>query len=214
MSQPPVVLLHGVWLPAGAMGGLGRRLRNIHGRTCHLFGYPSVRDDLDVNAARLSEFIEQIRADRIDIVGHSLGGIVALRMLARTAPTNVRRVVCLGSPLLGSSAALVLCKHKWGKSLIGRSLATSAVDSCAEDWAPAVTTAYEVGVIAGQANVGFGRLFTSFSGENDGTVSVAETLLPGIRDHLVLPVGHTGMLFSRTVAEQAGCFLDNGRFKH
>ena len=214
MSQPPVVLLHGVWLPAVAMGSLGRRLRRVHGRTCHLFGYPSVRHGLDANAARLSAFIDRLGDDRFDIAGHSLGGIVALRMLARTAPANVRRVVCLGSPLMGSSAAHTLYKHRWGKTIIGRSLATSTVESRAEDWAAEVTAAYEVGVIAGHTAVGFGQAFTSLSGDNDGTVSVAETQLPGIRDHLVLPVSHTGMLFSRAVAEQTVSFLDTGRFRH
>jgi len=214
MSHPPIVLLHGVWLPAVAMSSLARRLQTDHGRSCHLFGYPSVREGLDANAARLAAFVAQIEAERIGIIGHSLGGIVALRMLARSAPAKVHRLVCLGSPLMGSLAAKTLYKRNWGKTLIGRSLASSTVESRTEEWASQVTADYEVGVIAGHVAAGLGQALTSFSGDNDGTVSVEETRLPGIRDHLVLPVSHTGMLFSNRIAEHAVHFLDNGQFNH
>jgi len=40
----------------------------------------------------------------------------------------------------------------------------------------------------------------------------AGNTLAGARDHLVLPVSHTGMLFSVEVAHQVGQFLAQGRF--
>ena len=48
----------------------------------------------------------------------------------------------------------------------------------------------------------------------DGTVLVEETYLPGAKDHIVLSISHTGMLFSATVARQVACFLRDGRFDH
>ena len=38
--------------------------------------------------------------------------------------------------------------------------------------------------------------------------------MPGIKDHVVLPVSHTGMVFSTLVAQQAARFLRDGRFDY
>jgi hypothetical protein len=77
---------------------------------------------------------------------------------------------------------------------------------------PAVPPGRAVAVIAGDRPWGLGQLVARLPRPNDGVVSVAETRLPGIADHLTLPVTHAGLLFSREVARQAGAFLTGGRF--
>lgn len=47
---------------------------------------------------------------------------------------------------------------------------------------------------------------------SDGTVFVAETMLPNASDHIILPVTHTGMLFNAEVAKQTLHFLHHGHF--
>ena len=49
---------------------------------------------------------------------------------------------------------------------------------------------------------------------SDGVVSVAETAVPGMRDHIVLHVSHSGMLVSGAVARQICAFLRDGAFAH
>jgi hypothetical protein len=49
---------------------------------------------------------------------------------------------------------------------------------------------------------------------HDGMVTVKETRLSGITDHLELPVNHVGMLVSKQVARQTAHFLHHGRFNH
>ena len=61
--------------------------------------------------------------------------------------------------------------------------------------------------------MGLGRLFAHLDADHDGTVLVEETRLPGAKDHVVLGVSHTGMLFSADVAEQAAEFLEQGAFR-
>jgi hypothetical protein len=47
---------------------------------------------------------------------------------------------------------------------------------------------------------------------NDGLLTVKESAFPAAQEHLVLPVSHTGMMFSRTAARQIAAFLNAGRF--
>lgn len=76
----------------------------------------------------------------------------------------------------------------------------------------AIPAGCEVGSLAGTEPVGLGPLFVTLEGDNDGVVRVAETRLPGLADHLVMAVSHTGMLFEPEVARQCARFLLDGRF--
>lgn len=212
MSNEVVVLLHGVWMPAGEMLFLKHRLEAEYDYDCHVFSYPSVRGALDENAGQLAGFLESLDDEQVHLVGHSLGGLMALRMLATTAPPARGRVVCLGSPLCGSRAAARLAEMKWGKLILGESLPHAALGDPAAVWAGDVVNNYEVGVIAGDVSAGLGRFFAEFDEANDGTVAVSETRLPGVRDHIVLPVSHSGMILSVNVADQAAAFLQRGEF--
>ena len=70
----------------------------------------------------------------------------------------------------------------------------------------------DLAIIAGGLPIGIGRLVHRFDGANDGTILVAETRLEGASDHLVLPVSHTGLLWSREVVRQGASFLREGHF--
>jgi ABC-type methionine transport system ATPase subunit len=63
--------------------------------------------------------------------------------------------------------------------------------------------------------LGIGRVVApDLPAPSDGVVSVSETRLPAMRDHIVLNVNHFGMLVSRTVARQICAFLREGAFEH
>ena len=66
-------------------------------------------------------------------------------------------------------------------------------------------------MIAGSLSVGLGKLVGARGAPNDGTIFVDETRLAGISQHLVMPVSHTGLPFSKSVARQAGAFLRLGK---
>jgi pimeloyl-ACP methyl ester carboxylesterase len=207
-----VVCLHGVWMPGAVMTLVKRRLENEYQYQGHLFSYPSVSGTLDENARSLAEFIAEHQFDKVHLVGHSLGGVVSLRMLALQPDAPVDRVVCLGSPLCGSRAASHLSQSDWGNTILGKSLTEGVVDEAATQWARDACASHDVGVIAGTVPVGVGQLLTSFDGENDGTVAVSETQLPGIKDHICLPVNHKGLVISNDVIDQAAAFLKRGEF--
>jgi hypothetical protein len=70
----------------------------------------------------------------------------------------------------------------------------------------------EIGMVAGTRSIGLGRFFGKLPGDNDGTVAVAETRVPGLAAHATLPVSHSGLVFSAPVAALVERFLHDGRF--
>ncbi len=207
-----VICLHGFWSHGAGMYLIKRRLEKEYGFRALLFSYPSVRGTLDENATALANFIQKEGITRTHIVGHSLGGVVALRMFANNTDAPPGRLVCLGSPLAGSRAAVFLSQQDWAEPILGQSLATGVIDKPASDWARDVCAQREVGIIAGTLPIGLGQYVAEFDEENDGTIAVSETQLEGARDHLTMPVSHKGMLVSPDVVDQAAAFLKRGEF--
>ncbi len=203
-----VVVVHGLWMPRAAMAFFGRGL-SAAGLEPHAFGYPSRAGTLAANAQRLAEFTARVAGSTVHFVGHSLGGVVILTMLARYGSVRPGRVVCLGSPLAGSLAADRLARTRAGRWFIGKSMVDVAQGRGPSVWSgPA-----EVGVIAGDVAFGAGRAVAALAFPNDGTVAVEETRLEGISDHLVMPVSHFSLLWSKAVIRQTALFLANGEFR-
>lgn len=211
-STKNVICLHGIWMPGAELIFIKHRLQTQHGFQCEMFSYPSVTATLDENAQLLADYVLGQNLDEAHLIGHSLGGVLALRMLAMHPEIPIARVVCLGSPLSGSRAATILRAHDLGKAILGKTITAGVVDESASDWASAVTLRHEVGIIAGTISLGIGRMVTTFEGKNDGTVAVAETRLPGAKDHITLPVNHTGLVLSKGVVDQTANFLRRGEF--
>jgi pimeloyl-ACP methyl ester carboxylesterase len=207
-----VVFVHGIWMPGAVMARLKQHLEHDHGFRGHLFSYASISGTIDENAELLADFVRDLDTDTVHLVGHSLGGVVSLRMLALNEDAPPGRVVCLGSPLCGCRAAASLRRHSWGGSVLGKALVAGVLDEAASQWAAQVTAKREIGIIAGTHSLGLGRLVTTFDEDCDGTVMVSETRLPGAKDHLCMPVTHMGMTLSREVANQAATFLQRGEF--
>jgi len=189
-----------------------RRLEREYGMRVSLFSYPSISGTLDDNAAALAKFIRDRHDDSAHIIGHSLGGVLALRMHANNPNFLPGRVVCLGSPLAGSRAANYMSAFVWAEEIIGRSMPDGVINQTANDWAVEVAQQRDVGIIAGDVPLGFGRLVANFEEDNDGTIGISETQLLGAKDHIIMPVSHKGMLVSADVADQAAAFIRRGQF--
>ncbi len=207
-----VVCLHGIWSHGAGMFLIKRRLEKEYGMRVLLFNYPSVRGTLDENAASLSQFIHEQELESTHLLGHSLGGVIALRMLANDPDAVPGRVVCVGSPLTGSRAATFLSLQDWAEPMLGQTLPAGVVHAAANEWASHVCHQRDVGVIAGTIPLGFGRLVTNFNEDNDGSVAVSETRIEGAKDHICMAVSHKGMLVSADVVDQAVAFLKRGEF--
>ncbi len=187
---------------------LRRRLARDLAAEERTFSYRSVTASLEDNAAALGGFLASLHADELHVVGHSLGGVLTLKVFENPPALPPGRIVLLGAPINGSRAAQNFARLPFGAKLLGLSIGQAAEPRPPRRW----SGTRDLGIIAGARSVGMGRLVATFEGPSDGTVSVAETHLPGATEELVVPVNHTGLVFSGLVARQTAAFLRDGRF--
>jgi pimeloyl-ACP methyl ester carboxylesterase len=199
-----VVLVHGLWVPALVMTPLAARLQGA-GFACHLFSYPGRERPLEAHAERLARFARE--RGQPHFVGHSLGGLVILEALLRHPAAAAANVVLLGTPARGNFAGRRLAQLGWGRWFLGASEPLWR-EGRAAHW----TRPEPLGVLAGTLPLGLGRVLGALPGPNDGVVRVEETQVEGMRERIVLPVGHSQMLLSARVATQVQAFLTHARF--
>jgi len=200
-----VILLHGLWMRAFTLVALRHRLEDA-GYSVELFDYASVFRGPDISIDGLLARARLAQDRKVHFVGHSLGGLIALQALQRAPDLTRGRVVCLGAPLRGSAVARGIARLPGGSVVIGKNLDILRNGIARWDGKQAV------GGIAGRLPIGFGFAVGTLASPHDGTVSVAETELPGLTDHVVIPATHTGLLFSAAAAEQTIAFLRGARF--
>jgi hypothetical protein len=92
--------------------------------------------------------------------------------------------------------------------MLGRTGREALLASRGRTW----SGARDLGVIAGDLPIGFGRLVGPFDEPNDGTVMVSETQIPGAREHLTVHTSHSALVYSGAVARHTAAFLRKGRF--
>jgi pimeloyl-ACP methyl ester carboxylesterase len=205
-----IVYVHGLWQRGVESHWLRRRLSQDLKAEARTFSYPSVAADATTNARALAKYLTAIGADTLHLVGHSLGGLVILKLFEEDALARLPRgrIVLLGPPVRGSRSAQNLARLPFGRKIMGLGVGEELLASRERRW----NRARELGVIAGDLGFGLGRLVGTLGGPSDGTILVEETELDGTADRVVLRVSHTGMLFSAAVARAAGAFLCTGRF--
>jgi pimeloyl-ACP methyl ester carboxylesterase len=209
VSSDHLIIVHGLWMTGIELGVLQHRMRSEHGFEASIFSYPSIAGSMAEHVASLHKYVLTQRAERLHFVGHSLGGIVVLKMLETFSDIPPGRVVCLASPMQGSCAVDGFARWPFARAALGAAICEEVLSSKARRW----DGRRDVGIIAGSLNIGLGRLFADFQEQSDGTLLVSETKLDGAKDHIVMPVSHSGIVFSTEVAGQISVFLKGGAFQ-
>ncbi|WP_432076447.1 esterase/lipase family protein [Streptomyces wuyuanensis] len=114
--HPPAVLLHGFVDNRSVFVLLRRILVRQGGRHVESLNYSPLTCDIRTAAELLGRHVEEICArtgrQRIDIVGHSLGGLIARYYVQRLGgDRRVRTLVTLGTPHAGTSVAPLASAH-------------------------------------------------------------------------------------------------------
>jgi pimeloyl-ACP methyl ester carboxylesterase len=203
-----VVYVHGLWMPGEESLILRHRLAHEFSLELHSFRYSATSSAMSEIAERLDTFVRELGSSVVHFVGHSLGGLVIYRFLERFPDQPEGRAVFLGTPCVGSRAAERAGRFAPVAHLMGQSVAKELLKPHKRRW----DHPRPLGIIAGTQPLGFGQLLANFDEDNDGTIAVSETRMPGATDHLVLPVSHLGLLVSARVSHETGLFLTTGRF--
>lgn len=213
-SPAHIVCVYGMWMNGVEASFMRRRLQDRYGLNAHQWHYRTARASMHESVTSLRAYVTGELAIADDgvchFVGHSLGGLVVLKMLAEWPAAPQGNVVCLGTPMDQSTAARVATVTN-GESLMGDS-----IDDCdflnSDHWRNAASPR-AIGAIAGTHCIGVGRGQLPLQSPNDGSVSVAETKADLLTDHLQVAATHSGLVASREITDQVAHFVTHGRFR-
>jgi pimeloyl-ACP methyl ester carboxylesterase len=190
---------------------LATELENA-GYTAVNYHYPSTTAEIgELAEAAINDALSQCPADaRIHFVTHSMGGILVRQYLKHNRIENLGRVVMLGPPNRGSQVVDKLANVPGFKLIngpAGMQLGTGEM-SVPNSLGPAN---FELGVIAGTRSINL-ILSAMLPDVDDGKVTVENTRLEGMADHLTMPVTHPFMMKNNQVIKQVIYFLRHGAF--
>lgn len=206
-----VILLHGIGRSSHSLSPVQVYLEE-RGFKCCPFDYPSTRVSLADCAGYLRAVIESVpEVTQIGFVCHSMGGLVVRQLLSDFADERMQHLIMLGTPNKGAEMAAMLRDLSLFRLIYGPAGAELAggLGSVVEQLP---IPEFPFGVIAGGRGdgEGFNRLL---EGDDDGTVTVASTQLPGAADFLLIPRLHSFLMSSPEALAAIDSFLRVARFR-
>lgn len=189
------------------MKALGRMLESYGFRT-HSVNYDFLTNTPADNARSLHAVIGELGARKINLVGHSLGGIVILHLLHEFPDTPVGKIVLIGSPVRGSYVARRMHKYRMLRPLLGRSTEKGLLGG-----APKFAGNHPLGIIIGQGRLSASAFLFPSGDDSDGVVRESETYIENATDRAWVEKSHSTMLFSRHCARLVANFLTYARFQ-
>jgi len=212
MANECAILLHGLARSDSSMKTMAVELTNA-GYTAINYDYPSTQYSVEKLADDAISEALSLCPDQatVHFVTHSMGGILVRQYLSTQTIENLGRVVMLGPPNKGSEVVDTLHDMP-GYELLngpaGHQLGTD-IESIPNKLGPAD---FELGIIAGTRSINL-ILSTMLPSTDDGKVTVENTKLDGMKEHIALPVTHPFMMKNKDVIEQVIHFLKSGTFK-
>lgn len=211
MPKEGIILLHGILRTSRSLNGLTKYLKNCDFDVLNI-EYPSTKFDLaglaDQVHKQLNEFC--LHYHKVHFVGFSMGGLVIRAYLNKFRPSNLGRVVMIGTPNNGSEIADSMKNNLLYKNLFGKSGQQLITDQSMfkEIFG---TVDYELGVIAGISSLSLlGKIM--IKQESDGRVSIASTKVEGMKEHFTIKSGHSSLLLKKQVYVLVLNFITKGKF--
>jgi pimeloyl-ACP methyl ester carboxylesterase len=185
---PPVLVIHGYLATKGSVHLLEEHLaKRGHIVMSFRFGpinLGDIRNSAGLVARKVESIIAQTGVSHVDIVGHSMGGLVGLYYVKRLGGRHrVRRLVLLGTPTQGTWSALL-------------GLFTAPLGLASLQLLPGSPFLQELT----EAPLPKGVDVVSIGATRDWLAPVTSTVLEGVR-HIALPTGHSGLLVDEEVAD-------------
>lgn len=207
-----VILIHGILNRPFIMTFIKKSLEN-EGFRVYNWGYKSREKNIEEYAAKLKTFIQnQDFPGPIHFVGFSLGAIIARTYLSKHLPSPGSRLVQIappnhGSPWIDTLFRFRLFRWIYGdKAILQLRTDSSFLKSLGVPRCP-------FGIIAGSKK--WGKSDDPISPkDNDGSVPLTSTQLPGATDFIRIKSQHTLLLFRKSTVKNIILFLKTGFFLH
>ena len=206
------LLIHGILRHSRSLGKVRTALEDA-GHHPEPFDYPSTKVRLENAVEYLASTLRNFGPEvtRINIVVHSMGGLLVrtyLKTYGDQADPRIYRLVMMGTPNYGAQMATMLRDIGAFKMIFGPA-GQQLVDADDAFVNELPTPPFEFAVIAGSRGneKGWNPLIP---GDDDGTVTVESTRLPGAKDFRTFVTSHALMLFRRDVADAAVRFIETG----
>lgn len=194
-ENPPVLLIHGYLATRGSLhlleSHLARRGHVVMSyRLGAVFNLGDIRNSAGLIARKVESIVAQTGVTQVDVVGHSMGGLVGLYYLKRLGGRHrVRRLVMLGTPAQGTWSALL-------------GLVTAPLGLASLQLLPGSPFLRELA----ESPLPPGVDVTSIGALRDWLAPVASTVLEGVR-HIAVPTGHSGLLVEEQVGDIVASLL-------
>jgi len=202
-----VILLHGLWRSVWAMEPMAKYL---HQQSYHTINvpYPSFRKPTEELAEIIHEAIQIHGGKRkIHFVTHSLGGVLARKLLLMIPEEQTGRLVMLAPPNQGSEIV------DWASQIkpLARTLGPAGIELGSNSIkAPPLSDKVDSAVIMGnQSSIPFFRRL--LDKENDGIVSVERGKIEGMDEFHILDADHTFIASDPRVMKITLKFLRDGK---
>jgi pimeloyl-ACP methyl ester carboxylesterase len=208
-----VVLLHGISRTERSLRKMQAAIQAAGLVTLNV-GYASRSKPLEALAEdihpAIDNFAERLEGD-LHFVGHSMGGLLTRVYIARHRPQRLGRVAMLGTPNGGSEIADRLRNvgtYRAWFGPAGQQLVTRRDVALAAMFPP---VDYPVGIIAGNRSID-PIASALLPKPHDGRVSVENTRLDGMADHIVIGTPHPFLPGNALAIAQTIAFLRDGKF--
>jgi pimeloyl-ACP methyl ester carboxylesterase len=203
-NMPPVLLLHGYGCNSGYWSHLVPRL-DAAGISHASVDLEPLTGDIDGYAPLVERAVEALRtatgADKVIIVAHSMGGLVARAWMRACGSARVARVITLGTPHHGT------CLAAFGLGLNAAQMRRVAQGRAARDEPPECAW---LRALAANEDAAARALVTSIFSHHDNIIAPqTSSELPGARNLAFGGVGHVALgrnprVLDAVMAEIAG----------
>jgi predicted alpha/beta hydrolase family esterase len=193
MSSYRVVLIHGYNKTEKDMHTLGEYLAELDYKVEYL-NLPLLFEEIEHSVSHLKEFLFSLqrsgvnKREEIILIGHSTGGLVIRGALSdKRIRRIVDKVVLVACPNLGCKLADLAKKYLPFMGKIFKTLKSLERENI-ENLNVYKGRGVDIAAIAGsESNLFLGRFLND---KNDGRIEVDEVMMGGLKDFLILPLGH------------------------
>lgn len=211
MKGKAVIVVHGIIRSSKSFSKLKEKLEKEN-YLVFGFDYPSTRVSIPESAEYLKKSILSLNGvEEINFVVHSLGGLVVRSYLSKHQDKRIKRMVMMGVPNKGARMADKLQNNFLYEAIYGPA-GQQMISGNKSFIATLPIPKFEFAIIAGARGneKGFNPLVP---GDDDGTVSVESTRLPGARDFITVKCAHSFLMNHTDVIDHTVRFLKHGRLR-